>query len=394
MIYTKTPFVVQFSETSLGRFFQAVELYILVLYVHIASFYERRTRLSISGPRMKNLANDVSLTVDDTKRRERISTFQTIPATASVSRDMAGDITPRGTPYSRHNDLSSSWPISERDLNQDSPRRLSPMSRLASLITGRRNSAGVARASRVWTYSEVESGTPPLNAKASFTVTPANQRLGGNTLRPDAPSFGIRNGHSPDGTIASFAAVENYRRDDLASPTKISRLPGSPVYGLNGIIRYHGQSTLSRPSSVQSSGMESLLRQQAERDQSVTELQSFSPDSVAPGEKPIVSEELSSSIRSDFSLSHFPNPPPSLPCRLSHVDVSDVSRLNASNDKRAQQAMSQLSIISKPRICQPGQRQSFPSSNERSSTDDAVLRVASRTILGSGAYDVTSFIGS
>ena len=378
----------------------------MVLYVHISSFYERRTRVSMLGATMQDRASKVPMTVNGNMTRDRMSTSQMNPPTTSAFRDVAGDIMPPpGTLHSHPNNRLSSWLIPETEqtsATQGTPRRMSLRDRLSSLVTGRGTPTRQDRAqSPLWTDTDMESGTPYVDTKTSFAVTtPSSRRVERNAMALDAPSFGFRNGGSPDGTISSFGAVENYSRNDLPPPT-LPKLRGSPVYGLDGIMRYHGQpsppSPLSRPSSVQSSGMESVLRQQAELDKSVAELQqfAFSPTSVTSGDRLTVPGGQALSIGSDFSLSIFPDPP-KLPDLLADKKISDTSRVNASGDKRAQ-AMFPSPVTTNSQRPQSNvqreQRQSFSSSTS-SSTDAAVLGVANRTILGSSGYDVTSFIGS
>ncbi|KAF8475429.1 hypothetical protein JB92DRAFT_3134555 [Gautieria morchelliformis] len=412
----------QFSETSLGRFFQAIELYILVLYIHIASFYERR---SILDPTMQNRASKTSMPPAGIAMHDRTSTTQTNPAITLAPR------TDKVYPFPSNR--LSSWLVPDADqapILADAPRRMSTADRITSWITSRRGSTSqYQERSRLHSDGNVESGTSLvhtnarlLDATESFTATswkysryllpasvpPASQRLQRLTRALDAPVHGKRNGAvSPDGTISSFAAVDNYRRNDFAPP-KLPSLPGSPVYGLDGIVRYHGRSSSplpqhtpsSRHSSVQSAGMQSLLRQQAELDKTVAELQLFSPVSPMSSERLVVPGGQSMSLQSDFSLSNFPDPPPDLPSRPVDTDVEDNSRFHASDVDPLQGA--NVAAVPPPPVAPQiyqstvqSQRQSLSSTSTRTSGDSAVLGIASRTVVGSGGtqYDVTSFIG-
>ena len=367
------------------------------------SFYKRRTRTSAFRLSMEDRTNKTSMAINHNETRDGMSTFQINPATPSASRGGAGDITSPRTLYSHPDSRLSSWLIPETEQTpaiQGTP--MTTMDRLTSYITRSSPARQDQEQSRLWTYMDVESGTPPVDARTGFAVTPpASQEPQRITMTFDAPYSDIRNSAvSLRGTMASFDAVENYSKDDF-TPPKVPKLPGSPVYGLSGIIRYHGESSfLSRPSSVQSSGMESLLRQQAELDQSVAELRLFSPNSVTSGDRETVPGGQSSSIRSGFSLSIFPDPPqpPTLPHQLDDDAISDVSRASVSDGRRAHRSMLPVSSTADPRIppssMQLGQYQSFAPSSVRSSTDATVLGGANRTILGSEGYDVTSFIGS
>jgi len=104
----------------------------------------------------------------------------------------------------------------------------------------------------------------------------------------------------------------------------------SPVYGLDGIVRQKRNSTVSLARTSVSS-FEELIQQQAELDRSIAALRLFSPppmeEAVAEGSSPreeprrpslrtanssnhrTVSTVTTSSARSEFSLSIFPDPP-------------------------------------------------------------------------------------
>ena len=404
----------------------------MVLHVHIASFYTRRSRVSMLDSTTGHRVSNVSMTHKGIEIRDGISTFEV----NSTSRDVPGDITihPK-THYSRPNDRLSSWLVPDADempAIPGVPKRISTADRLVSWFTNRRTSAMHDRSqSRLWTTEDVESATPNVDTKAELATFPDNmkfkervtsswkdtlypsatpvstlagQRLERTTRTLDTPTSVTRNDAvSPDGTIASFAGVGNYSK---VEPPQVPKLPGSPIYGLDG-VRYHGQlSPLSRPSSVRSSGMESLLRQQAELDKSVAELQLFSGSvSASSGMGLSVPREKADSVRSDISLSNFPEPPlDSLP-RLADVGVSGVlttSRQGFQSQQRQADAMLPLPVIARPprlssltRTAQSRRRQSFPSINPRSSIDSAMLGVDGRTVINSGGtqYDVTSFIG-
>lgn len=87
----------------------------------------------------------------------------------------------------------------------------------------------------------------------------------------------------------------------------------SPIYGLDGIIRNLQQGGAVKlfeegeMFSERSSGIESLLRQQAELDKSIAGLRRFSTTSAA--NRATSSRMQSESLQSDISLSNFPDPP-------------------------------------------------------------------------------------
>jgi hypothetical protein len=407
----------------------------MVLHVLIASFYPPKSRVSILDSTMSDRASKTSGPPKGVEGRGRMSAFE--DNLTSAFRDVPGDINPRPrTLYSSPDTDLSSWLVlnaNQTPVVLDTPRRMSTADRLFSWLS-RRDSAKHSRAhSRLWANEDVESVTPPVDSKTDFATLPQTMKsregvAWEDPLYPSAApvstlasrpleritralnplTSGTRNeAVSPDGTISSFAGIGNYSKDDFIPP-QVPRLPGSPIYGLDGIVRYNGPSSpLSRPSSVRSLGMESLLRQQAELDRSVAELQLFSGSKAGAGsdlELSVPGGQTESS-RSDISLSNFPEPPlDSLrrrPADGGIVDVSKTSRQDFTEPLEADATvMFPLSIIARPpRMsslnARSRRRQSFPSITLRSSNDSPTLGVASRTIIGSGGiqYDVTSFIG-
>lgn len=112
---------------------------------------------------------------------------------------------------------------------------------------------------------------------------------------------------SDDASVYSAAG-----RDTLMVPSPRAPEPAeSPIYGLDGIIRNLqrdglGQSPeLYKDTSVRSSGIEDLLRQQQELDKSIEGLKRFSTSSAIRQDERVLSE----SMQSEFSLSRFPDPP-------------------------------------------------------------------------------------
>lgn len=403
----------------------------MVLYVLIASFYNQNNRMSILGSTIQGRAKRTSTSFKGIEARERMSSLEVNLATTLASRDVHDDITSRsGTSTSYPNRRLSSWLVPDADLMPMIPGPARPQSaadRSPSWLASGRNSANQ---DLTWANKDLESGNPaadatenpailskPMESREKTTwgdplypsatpTTLAGQRLERITKALDGPYSTTRNGVvSPDGTISSFANVENYDQDFI--PPEVPRLPGSPIYGLDGIVRYHGQiSPLSRPSSVRSLGMEPLIRQQAELDRSVAELQQFSGSitSFNSGIGQGVPGGQAESVRSDISLSNFPQPPLYPLRQLGDDGVEDKSKAAVSYIKETQRAnaiaalplsmtsghhrMSQMTVESR-------RRQSFPSTTARSSSDSAMLGVASRTVVGSSGiqYDVTSFIG-
>lgn len=172
----------------------------------------------------------------------------------------------------------------------------------------------------------------------------------------------------------------------------------SPIYGLDGIVKQQKNwnsagSSLRPPRRPSVSSFDELIQQQAELDRSIAALRLFSPPtSFAEAENPsagipdgtslsttnnrTVSTLTSSSVRSEFSLSIFPDPPiADFPLRAS------FSTMRANRTKRQS-------------------RRDLPTSFDNVSLDvpslpDTPMRLAPGRSFGSNAtqYDVTSFIG-
>lgn len=368
---------------------------------------------------------------------QRISSFRLSPPSVSTPENVVGDLASRiESPNSRPSKRISSWLVPDANNIPERPggaRRASTTEKLASWLTpaNRRGSGRQDREqSRLWIKEDVEAGNSPVEEKTGVAASPdaspieppeagtwkdpvytsvapltgASQRLERITSALDPPPSIARTGAaSPDGTISSFN-VDNYR-DFLPPRGRNRRPPGSPVYGLNGIVRYHDESPQPRPDSVQSSGMESLLRQQAELDKSVAELQLFSPVSRASATsgKPIVPAGQPESFRSEFSLSNFPEPPVYPPSILAGETIarSSAGELDVIDGALGGGFVLGPATLRQPRIpsatvatVESRKQPSFPSIR---SSGSAVVgtETSRRAFLGSGGtqYDVTSFIG-
>ncbi|KAJ7161322.1 hypothetical protein C8R43DRAFT_1123785 [Mycena crocata] len=333
----------KFSETTLGRFLQAVETYGLILSVLIFTFYK--------------VPSFVPPVVNATRKRSSFFTaFTGLP------------------PKTEESAFQVSPPVIETPVIQigRAPERPisrgSPISRISSWISTRRAPRPNSGEQKLWNSGDAELGistemrstTPEASAEGmsprvyvleekpqdekqrfpltiepqnAVSATPSNLEV--TTPSTARPFTGV--------SFASYYGMATNSRLTMPSvaPNNDSRNTDSPVYGLNGIIAAAPESPiLSRrpPSSppppaspsVQrdsANSFDELLRQQTELDKSIAALRLFSPTttvmSVPPPPEPeakssaetidrsfSVSSGKTMSNRSEFSLSIFPDPPP------------------------------------------------------------------------------------
>ncbi|KAJ3788975.1 hypothetical protein GGU10DRAFT_261655, partial [Lentinula aff. detonsa] len=319
-----------FSETALGRFLQAFEVYLLIIVVMLVAFYKvpvRPTRPRSSLPYV----------VD--KKPENIRSPNT-----------------------------TAFNVAEPNALVDEPQAgLAMLPRISSWITTSRRQSGAGRQYQRNT-ADVEAAFRPLD-RTSTGVSLRYYGVGGESFMSfPNPSF-----------------MANDESSLKSSGTN------SPIYGLDGIVnqqtnRDSATPSLHPPRRPSMSSFDELIQQQAELDRSIAALRLFSPpasftDLISPetvnsGNNRTVSTLTTSSARSDFSLSHFPDPPTAdFPIRAS------FATMRASRSKRQS-------------------RRDVPTSFDTSSFDIPSLpntptRLAPGRSFGSNAtqYDVTSFIG-
>ncbi|KAI0702517.1 hypothetical protein BC835DRAFT_1525438 [Cytidiella melzeri] len=330
-----------FSETVLGRFLQAIELYILILSTLISTFYH-----------LGHAPEDSTLL-----RRKRSSSFNNIPAGSSMSPEMI--IPPPRLPST---DLISALQrqFGSDDTNRRSMnRRSSYASRLSTWIVRRQSQRAVPSDQErdqddlITKQNRAEQGNASydveIKAPAPYDPSPMESEPSPSYRLPpqeyavpdaDVPA---RKGILAAGTKRPTATVSIPERarvrfsngDNQAlnlilptTPYALTRME-SPIYGLNGIINARAATdATTRPQSgvdedprtffdsPRSSGISGLLRQQEELDQSIAALKLFSNDS---GESAGARRSLSmfsdepnrraSSARSIETLSNFPQPP-------------------------------------------------------------------------------------
>jgi len=338
-----------FSETTLGRFLQAVELYILILYVLIVAFYVPR---STATPRRNRTSSFAGVT-----EKPRESQFQVPP-------EDDGEVMIIGRAVTSSDEGSRG--------SRRQPSRESTVSRISSWVITKVSRRPQSGEQQLWNVGDAELGiasevqqtttsgsakekapaleeareTPVTTAVASNSqaMTPAsvppintqvtvNQGLSTSTpLANERPETG--------GSFASYYAMQTdprmsyvpFARNDLRQGSD------SPVYGLDGIMnrtpKIRDPSPLLRPPSTYSrpvtlDSFDELLRQQTELDKSIAALRLFSPQtSTFPTPaipEPVTFSKTSAterqsmstnsrkgdsvSNRSEFSLSIFPDPP-------------------------------------------------------------------------------------
>ncbi|KAG8744686.1 hypothetical protein FRC10_009600 [Ceratobasidium sp. 414] len=119
----------RFSESPLGRFLQAIELYILILYVLIATFYNMPVRASMIADaldRERTRANSSFVGINMSGSM-RASTFRVTPPNISTP----------NLPVTRELEEAGTNGVPGRLLRPDQPRRLSATDRFTNWIQGR-----------------------------------------------------------------------------------------------------------------------------------------------------------------------------------------------------------------------------------------------------------------
>ncbi|KAF9786129.1 hypothetical protein BJ322DRAFT_769803 [Thelephora terrestris] len=387
----------KFTETILGRFFQAVNFYLLVLFSLLAVFTPSWGSKSGHAPSFHQLSP-----------RPPASSFNV--SALNVSTPDPSFVQPRfDSPVipqtqadtSSHTRRLSGWLAIQR-------RRLSSLSR--------RGDSQVDINSQLWKQSQVERGlTYWENVSKDSAVlgktygnhdlyvdTDPVQHLAFEKVKLEAPRFGR-------GFIKSLSS--RYSNIDLPAPQMVDRKSwqaGSPVFGLNGIIRPStGESasvTVTGPD--RSSNISDLFRKQEELENSIAALKLLQGPTAQPS-SPTSSKRSGepSTTRSEFSLSSFPNPPwvtasdlhnPSeLPQSRSHVPTRNTKPLHLKAPG--------ISVENVPFELVPPRMPALMAERHRtpslpmSETADSEVLVSARTqrFDSQGTqYDVTSFIGN
>ena len=448
--------LVAFTESTLGRFLQAVELYILILSVLISTFYDH-----VPHRLDDNHKADLPLQLQETKRG---SSFHTSPFPFAGNKIASGDVAYR---VQRTSDL-------------EAPSRGSTATRIDTRKMSRKGSdiAG----DRLWNQSEAEKGEYTVEriindtgspysydsavelpkgiqnwkdlvqstmvndpspgqvgrVESWWTLTTASSRRNSTSESrkernvdsdPSTPSL-----PAPPSKRSLFAqsrySIGSYyacvdRSSSEFQADAISRNTDSPVYGLNVIIprSIQGRSDPGSVAPTDSSALSfnELLRQQTELDKSIAALKLLSPqqdtniqysgrNSWSRSASPCASKDRSnstlgrpSSLKSDFSLSNFPDPPD--PPEIDQITstnglplptvVSDI-RLNADGRVRLNLQTDNLDNLAPPRMPVLNDFSNSPPSLLGWGSDGSAISMSRLGKINSTGtqYDVTSFIGS
>ncbi|KAJ3847155.1 hypothetical protein EV368DRAFT_51661, partial [Lentinula lateritia] len=375
-----------FSETALGRFLQAFEVYLMIIFLMLVAFYKvpvRPIRPSVS----------TSYMVD-----KKPQNTQSVAEAAAVVDEPAADNDPQ-TRLSMVPRVTS-WMIPSRrqsNLIQQFKQPLSVRQSLQETRDPARQSVWVPPQPEPVDDSDlfvrpIPTPTPPI---LSSVLLPKKDQMESGSENRTSTGVSLRYYGVGHDSLMSYPNSSFMANDESSLESSGT---DSPIYGLDGIVKQQKDrnstgSSLRPPRRPSLSSFDELIQQQAELDRSIAALRLFSPPiSFAETENPsagipdgtslsttnnrTVSTLTSSSARSEFSLSIFPDPPiADFPLRAS------FSTMRANRTKRQS-------------------RRDLPTSFDNVSLDvpslpDTPMRLAPGRSFGSNAtqYDVTSFIG-
>lgn len=430
-----------FTESILGRFLLAVELYIVIVFVLIFSFHNYTPKPADAKAKP---------TFQGVLQIKRSSTFRIPPLTDNpvLITDKSVLTSYRNHPY--------------HDTRPERPSRSSAASRLSSWIVSRRmsrrHSVGSGDRAQLWNQDQAERGQSPVdiktqNWKEPVATSTVNDALSGTgelcvsqcttTTDSNSDSRHIKNVSTGDFDPVTLKlprmprfdsttySIGSYYVDGKAAPSTppaaaTFRQTESPVYGLSGIVRRtsQGRQTPNSIARTRSSvvSFTELLRQQTELDNSIAALRLLSPhepgrDSMGPSNvisavanldrskdlnRSNSSVGLPSSGLSEFSLSNFPEPPltrTSTVVSLSSPTSTLKIGFDRSDERRSilTNAIIDLPLPRMPVLNDyPTTPQSLLDSPGRNSGDINMSGNLSRVKVNSAGtqYDVTSFIGN
>ncbi|KAG6911857.1 hypothetical protein DXG01_000104 [Tephrocybe rancida] len=321
-----------FSETTLGRFLRAVEMYILILFVLITTFYTNHAdsqRADTLGP--LRIEEGRAFTqphsekpvdpIDPTLRTAaRPPVNQSWGANANVLRNHSSSSGPVGPSV-------VTWLVPRTEQRDTVWSNLTEDRELGPFTT-------TTPASSSQPTPNPPLQTPPIDTKT--TPTSIERR---SVTEPVLP----KDKHLTSVSAVSAVSISSYYEMDQPTSSEalppplppaitVSRETESPVYGLDGIARSRAQPK-HRPQSSMS--FNELLRQQTELDKSIAALRLYAADdssTLVTSSQPASRDSFiprapnlrtgsvstnsylgwkpeSASHQSDFSLSIFPQPP-------------------------------------------------------------------------------------
>ncbi|KAF9068090.1 hypothetical protein BDP27DRAFT_1327922 [Rhodocollybia butyracea] len=389
-----------FSESTLGRFLQAIEVYIMIIFLLVVAFYKipvRPTRPSsiqmsdekpqdLRSPTMPFAPSGALPTSEEPQSRtsmvSRVSSWILAPRLKSRERRMSEDV--EAGPGSN-----------EAGFIIVSPPPVQPVVAESSHMAIRES--GQQNAPTSPSPNIPHNSIPFIDPIAPVPVDTPSVLLSELDQRTDRPYTGVSlryYGLSRDSLLSLSPPNPAFIADDTRSFN--SSRTESPVYGLDGIVRQKRNSigsSLARTREPSISSFDELIQQQAELDRSIAALRLFSPPSMEealpeglspqeeePGRSAnsrinrTISSATTSSARSEFSLSVFPDPP------TVGVEPPRTS-LAAIRAKRARLS-----------------RRDVPSSFDLNGSIDSLhapigLVLGRSTGSNATLYDVTSFIG-
>lgn len=349
-----------FSETTLGRFLQAVELYFLMLYVLISAFY--------NVPRRPPRIDTTSYMVSPPEKPVQAPPAEITPT--SATREWADT-------QRRPSRRLSSWIMARR-----SSRVPSGIRWLVTPEDVERDAADNPRAKLTGEVQVQDDGvlqSSPLPSPISPIVATPTQIQEINSvqgqMRDTEFSLSYYGATQPRDSELSLDNRPPASKRDSRYGTE------SPVYGLNGILNR----TPARKPQTSFSSLDELLRQQSELDKSIANLRLFSTQATmstvpedgrtaSSASKPPGTESRTFSSMSNpsvFSLSVFPDPPkfgePEKTLRPSRVSSTTLRTKRNTLLNVQREPSTDNRVASRP---QPGRLDSVGTS-----------------------YDVTSFIG-
>lgn len=391
---------VAFSESTLGRFLRAVEIYILILFALITTFYNPPASRTVpDSPNMKRSPSDAAW------EKPRESTFvMNLPTAQPAVIDDCPASTNEGGIVAHLRSSTKSFRLSSWIPPHSSRRKEDLYNRDSELGMASdydESALGDPKS------SNTQKGKEEDNVISTVGMLDASKLNGEQTSTKERPFTAT--------SISSYYGMARDSNTPFPMPlSTFARGTDSPVYGLNGIINQTRATDTppSRPNSNAGS-FDELLRQQTELDKSIAALRLFSTGDpstllvpseaqasvpeVSPAESEISpSKDRSTSVstlsylgrkpdsasnRSEFSLSIFPEPPA--------VDASSLAPANEYDrfPKRSRAPRIDVATSNLPPIEIPDQEtSSLPVSPSHFEQNERFNSAGTQ-------YDVTSFIG-
>lgn len=355
--HTLTLDTVGFTESSLGRLLQAIQVYVLIVFSLISPYYGEPADLtdrspskrasSFRGLRFSNIGRWSVLTsappVADMNKAEKTEPFDMeVPRRPSPPQRLSSWLNSKLVAPKRD-------PQEDRLWNKDQPDLEAP------LTPGDRNGDDDASPiqakyfdrplSATWQgpYVNVQNSTEASTAEGVSLFSRAENGTNSTTPISAPPKAALANTNPPGTRPTSISAVPPLGKFIGQFEVRQSFESGSdsPIYGINGIVQRDSKrqnSQRSRRSTYmdanQTNALYQLRKEQAELEKSMASMAAFSPSresftvknptTIDPGfgrarfaesGNQVVSSFLSApsgSFKSDFSLRDFPSPPGSL----------------------------------------------------------------------------------